>query len=67
MNFRRVFLLSPSRLFLCRMVLKTLADHLALISTVDVDDIHTISMKPHGALMYAVQAVSVLVDSFPLP
>ena len=42
------------------MVLRTLAEHFALISAADVDDIHNLSEKPHGALTYAVQAVSLL-------
>jgi hypothetical protein len=40
------------------MVLRTLAEHFMLISAADVDDIHTLSEKPCGALIYAVQAVS---------
>ena len=43
------------------MVLRTLAEHFALISAADVDDIHTLSEKPRGALTYAVQAVSLLL------
>ena len=43
------------------MVLRTLAEHFALISAADVDDIHNLSEKPRGALTYAVQAVSLLL------
>jgi len=43
------------------MVLRTLAEHFALVSAADVDDIHPLSEKPRGALTYAVQAVSLLL------
>ena len=48
-------------MFLGRMVLRMLAEHFASISAADVDDIHTLSEKPCGALTYTVQAVSLLL------
>jgi len=43
------------------MVLRMLAEHFALISAANVDDIHTLSENPRGALAYAIQAVSLLL------